>query len=259
MKQIFDLNDNDQNRENMCKQRSLYRRICRRKRKNYNIKQADNLLTLSKKDPKKYWRKLKGDKQKNQANLNLDFYEHFKNLASKETTLNDSGKNEVETLLEKEETCNELLDKEITLQEFNMIIKTLKRDKSCGNDEIINEFIIYAPVYIKEFLLLIFNAIISLEYVPVKWCIGSIVPIFKSGNKGEVNNYRGITLLSIVCKIFTKIMNFRLNNWAENEFILTESQFGFRPQKGTTDCLFILHGLIEKLLSKGKKTICSIH
>ena len=252
-KQIFDLNDNDQNRKEMCKQRSIYRKVCRQKRKRYNIEQADNLLILSKKDPKKYWRKLKGNNNKNKNDFNLDFFEHFKNLASKETTLNDCGRNEIKNILAKNENRNQLLDKEITPEELNSSIKNLKRDKSCGNDEIINEFIIYAPSYIKDFLLIMFNTIISLEYVPEKWCIGTIVPIFKSGDKGEVNNYRGITLLSIVCKLFTKIMNSRLNDWAENEYILTESQFGFRSQRGTTDCLFILHGLIEKLLSNGKK------
>ena len=179
--------------------------------------------------------------------------DHFKNLASKESTLNDIGKNEVTDNLERENVNIDLIDNEITLEELNTSIKGLKRDKSCGNDGIVNEFIINAPLYVKDFLLLLFNTILSLEYMPDKWCIGTIVPIFKSGDKGEVNNYRGITLLSIVCKLFTKIMNSRLNHWAEKEGVLTESQFGFRSQRGTTDCLFILHGLIEKLLGKGKK------
>ena len=48
-------------------------------------------------------------------------------------------------------------------------------------------------------------------------------------------------------------MNSSLNKWAEKNYVLTEAQFGFRSGRGTTDCLFILHGLIEKMLSKGKK------
>ena len=67
-KQLFDLNDNDFNRKEMCKQRSIYRKVCRRKRKIYNIQKANDLLILSKKDPKKYWRKLKGDKKENNTN-----------------------------------------------------------------------------------------------------------------------------------------------------------------------------------------------
>ena len=252
-KQIFDLNDNEFNRKEMCKQRGKYRRICRQKRKKYNIKQANDLLVLSKKDPKKYWRHLKGGKRGDNINAKLNFLDHFKNLASKESSLNETGEQEVADLLERELKCIDLIDNEISLDELNTAIKSLKRDKSCGNDGIVNEFIINAPLYVKDFLLLLFNAILSFEYVPDKWCIGTIIPIFKSGDKGEVNNYRGITLLSIVCKLFTKIMNSRLNLWAENEKILTESQFGFRQQRGTTDCLFILHGLIEKLLVQGKK------
>ena len=48
-KQLFDLDDTDDNRKEMCKQRSVYRKVCRKKRKSYNMSQAENLLTLSKK------------------------------------------------------------------------------------------------------------------------------------------------------------------------------------------------------------------
>ena len=79
-------------------------------------------------------------------------------------------------------------------------------------------------------------------YFQDKWCVGSIVPIFKRGDKNEVNNYRGITLLSVVGKLFTKIMNTSLNKWAEKEHVLTEATFGFRKSKGTTDCIRMLQG-----------------
>ena len=253
-KQLFDLDDTDENRKEMCKQRSFYRKVCRKKRKSYNILQAENMLTLSKKNPKLFWKKYKSmQKQNNKIYSNLDFFEHFKNLSSKETSLSEQGKNEVADFLSKGDIFVEEIDKEVTLEELNNEIKNLKQNKSGGHDKLINEFIINAPSYVKDFIVLMFNTILLLEYIPENWCIGTIVPIFKSGDQGEVNNYRGITLISVICKLFTKIMNSRLNRWAENNNVLTEAQFGFRSGRGTTDCLFILHGLIEKMLSKGKK------
>ena len=253
-KQIFSLNDTDENRKNMCRQRGIYRRLCRRKRKLYNQSKAEDLLILSKKNPKLFWKKFKNDKkQHNRINSNLNFFDHFKNLAAKNISLSEQGKNEVKILFTENVKYIEVLDCEVTFDELSNEIKNLKRSKSSGHDAVINEFLIHAPDYIKCFLVLIFNAIISLEYIPENWCIGTIVPVFKSGDQGEVNNYRGITLISVLCKLFTKIMNSRLNKWAESENILTESQFGFRAHRGTTDCLFILHGLIEQMLSKGKK------
>ena len=184
--------------------------------------------------------------QANKINSNLNFFDHFKNLATKETTLSDQGKNEVYDFLSKEDSFIEELDIEVTLDELNNEVKNLKQNKSGGHDGIINEFIINAPSYIRDFIVLMFNTIISLEYIPENWCIGTIIPVFKSGDQGEVNNYRGITLISVICKLFTKIMNSRLNRWAEKNYVLTEAQFGFRSGRGTTDCLFILHGLLEK-------------
>ena len=43
------------------------------------------------------------------------------------------------------------------------------------------------------------------------------VPIFKGGNPDEAGNYRGITLMNILGKIYSQILLIRLNKWAERE------------------------------------------
>ena len=74
-KQLFDLDDTDENRKEMCKQRSFYRKVCRKKRKLYNVSQAENLLSLSKKNPRLFWKKYKSMKsQANKINSNLNFF-----------------------------------------------------------------------------------------------------------------------------------------------------------------------------------------
>ena len=112
---------------------------------------------------------------------------------------------------------------------------------------------------IRLLIVVIFNSIIKLEYFPDCWARGEIVPIYKSGDRNLVNNYRGITMLSCVGKLFTRILNARLTRWAEEKDKLDETQFGFRKGKGTNDCLFILNGLIELLFSRGLKLyVCFI-
>ena len=49
------------------------------------------------------------------------------------------------------------------------------------------------------------------ECVPMKWREGLIVSLFKKGDKEDPGNYRGITLLSVVGKLFCKILNDPLN------------------------------------------------
>ena len=48
-------------------------------------------------------------------------------------------------------------------------------------------------------------------------------------------------------------MNKRLNSWAEKHVKLNEAQYGFRRGRGTVDCLFILHGIIEIMLARGRQ------
>ena len=79
----------------------------------------------------------------------------------------------------------------------------------------------------------------------------------KKGNLSDPNNYRGITLLSCVGKLFTRILNNRLYQWGENYNVFVKAQAGFRKGMSTADNVFILHGLISHMLNQGKKLYCA--
>lgn len=93
------------------------------------------------------------------------------------------------------------------------------------------------------YLYKLFNIVFNLGYFPEKWTEGFIVPLHKKGNFNDVENYRGITLLSTFGKLFTRILNNRLNNWAENYHIYIDAQAGFRKHMGTIDNIFVMHSL----------------
>ena len=67
------------------------------------------------------------------------------------------------------------------------------------------------------------------------------------------DNYRGITLLSALGKLFTRVLNNRLDGWAEAYGIYPEAQNGFRKGRGTTDSLFIIQIVINEFIENGKK------
>ena len=79
------------------------------------------------------------------------------------------------------------------------------------------------------------------------------MPLHKSGNINKVENYRGITLLSVLAKLFTSVINKRLNNWAENYNVYTEGQTGFRSGYSTVDNIFVLKTIIDHFNNSGKK------
>ena len=150
------------------------------------------------------------------------------------------GREEIEeSLLDDVERYEEIIDEPLTMDELESNIRELKTDKSAGHDNVLNEFIVNAPVSVRLLILAIFNNILNLEYFPECWAKGGIVPIHKSGDKNVANNYRGITLLSCLGKLFTRVMNNRMTKWVDRYGKVNETQFGFRKGKGTSDCLFI--------------------
>ena len=100
----------------------------------------------------------------------------------------------------------------------------------------------------------LFNIVLTSGFIPDSWSQGIISPIYKNkGDKSSPDNYRGVTLLSCFGKLFTSILNNRLNNYLENMNILVEEQAGFRKGYSTTDHIFNLKCLIDLYLFRGKK------
>ena len=91
---------------------------------------------------------------------------------------------------------------------------------------------------------------------PDKWTEGVIIPLHKKGDRCDVNNYRGITLVSCLSKLFTSILNKRIVFYCENNNIISDSQFGFRKGKSTVDALFILHTIVQNYLNEKKRLYC---
>ena len=92
------------------------------------------------------------------------------------------------------------------------------------------------PVYEK-----LFNIILDSGVLPEVWSVGLIKPIYKQkGEKNKPENYRPITLVSCIGKLFTGILSNRLYTYAENNELFSNTQAGFRKGHSTTDNIFIL-------------------
>ena len=123
-----------------------------------------------------------------------------------------------------------------TPTEVNRIIKELKNTSVNIN--------IIPPKIMKENSLLIshpisfiFNNMASLGQYPDPLKIACITALFKAGDKLHPNNYRPISSLPILNKIFEKLLHSRLNNFFEQNGIFTDNQYGFRKGKSTSDAV----------------------
>ena len=114
----------------------------------------------------------------------------------------------------------EQLDKEFSNIEITDMVTTLKTGKSAGEDSILNEMIKHGIKQLLPHIRRLFNQVLVSEQVPSSWGHGLIVPLYKSGDRNEPGNYRGITLSSSLCKLFNTLMNYRLTeNLMSNEIL----------------------------------------
>lgn len=99
------------------------------------------------------------------------------------------------------------------------------------------------------------NLAINSGVFPQVFKLGQIKPIYKSGDKNLVDNYRPISVLPTLSKILERIMNKRLVNYLETNNLLSSSQYGFRRGKSTNDAVHDLTSSIVTALDKKKKCL----
>lgn len=147
-----------------------------------------------------------------------------------------------------------LLDSPISPQELDSVIALLEKNKSPGPDGLGNEFYYAMDAGNREHLLSLFNNTLTTSSCPASWGQITITLIHKKGPTTDPANYRGISLMNSITKLFTSILTARLARWAEINDIIPEMQSGFRKQRGCTDNIFILNSLIQQKISdpKGK-------
>ena len=141
---------------------------------------------------------------------------------------------------------------DITLEEVKHAIKNLPNNKAPGIDGLVNEFLKCTPDIFLSCITQLFNKMLETGYYPQSWCDAIIMPLYKKGNHNDVENYRGISLLSVLGKLFTKIANNRMVQWADAKDKFYEEQAGYMKGKSTIDHIFTLYAMSQKYTSKKK-------
>ena len=147
----------------------------------------------------------------------------------------------------------ESLNSSITEEEVLICITSLKQKKSPGPDQISNEMLTSAASRIAPFLFHAFQYLFHHGLFPLDWCKSIIVPIHKKGDANICDNYRPISLTSLLSKIFTTILNKRLIIFGNKFNIIPEEQAGFREGYSTIDHIYTLYAMIQKQFSNNRK------
>jgi hypothetical protein len=252
-KYMYKLRKNNVNKANLEYKCKIYKNTMKtfhNKFKNNNIKR---LRKLGKSDPKTYWKIINGPRHNNNDVDINELHDFFKNVNYRDDITNNNI-----NVTRPDVTPNNEIDNSITKAEIEHAVKNLKNNKACGYDKILNEHIKSTLRSLIHIYVKLFNIVFESGIVPESWTIGVINPIYK--NKGDITkpeNYRPITLLSCLGKLFTSIINNRLTKFMETNNLLNNCQAGFRKNQSTSDHIFVLHSIISILNNSKKKLFCA--
>ena len=151
---------------------------------------------------------------------------------------------------------NDQLDADFTEEELRRAIFTQKDNKSPGIDCVSSEILKASFDFISQFLLSLYNIMFPSGEYPGSWGEGIITPIFKKGDVNDAANYRGITLINVLAKVYSQLLLNRLSYWTEMYDKIINSQFGFQKRKSIIGCIYILQSVVSKVLSKGQMLYC---
>lgn len=246
---------NDDNYESLSNASKTYKNIMKKSILKYKRTFRHKIRNMRQTSPKDYWKYVNSVNKKSvDPNINIDiFYKFFKNLNENDPADHDVPDSDFPEFVEENQ-----LNTEITVDVISKAILELKNNKATGLDKISNEYIkssssLFLPIYHK-----LFNIVLDTAVLPDAWLVGVIKPIYKNkGNTEDPNNYRPITILSCMGKLFTAVLNKRLQKFLEINCLLNENQSGFRKGYSTCDNIFVIYAIVEYLKVRKLKLFCA--
>ena len=98
----------------------------------------------------------------------------------------------------------------------------------------------------------LFNYTLSRSTLPIEWKTAHVVPIFKSGEQTAVDNYRPVSLNSVVVKSLERLVHNHIMSFLSDNKLLCDNQHGFRPLRScVTQLLQLVHGWLRILEERG--------
>ena len=176
--------------------------------------------------------------------------EIFKDIFAAKSTINDGGKIPDFLSMKSSKSLNNV---KIRAKCVLRKLCSLKTNKATGPDGIPARVLKECAHVLHKPLASLFTLSFKTGIVPSEWKCANVVPIYKSGGKSDPNNYRPISLLSIVSKVMEGVINDCLRKHMFGLKLITEHQYGFRPKHSTLDLLTSTTQRWTNALDKGSE------
>jgi len=139
----------------------------------------------------------------------------------------------------------------ITQEEVIDSIKCLKLGKASGPDGIDNRILKEAMHQLSYPLCDLFNSCLNTQKMPSCWKIANVCPIFKKGDPSLASNYRPISLLNTIEKVFERILHKHIFNFLRANSFFAPTQSGFLPGDSTVNQLTYIYDTFCRALDNG--------
>ena len=171
---------------------------------------------------------------------------------SKNSNLDDSG---VSLPVFPSRTNLKLHNISITPKMVKKVITNLDLSKASGPDCIPVVVLKNCEPELSYILAKLFNKCLKESCFSDCWKVSSVVPVFKNvGERSTAKNYRPVSLLSVVSKVFEKLVNKRIVDHLEKCGLFSDFQYGFRSSRSTTDLLTVVSDRIARAFNKSGAT-----
>ena len=117
------------------------------------------------------------------------------------------------------------------------LLDKLDKSKATGLDKISAKLLRYCPDLLSESLTVIFNCSFNTGIFPDEWKCSKVIPLFKHGERRDLNNYRPISIIPVVAKVFERIIYDQMYVFLTDNNLLCNSQSGFRCLHSTVTAL----------------------
>ena len=247
---------------------SAYKKILNKTIRNAKISYDANLFEKSKTSAKDTWAAIKVIMNSNSNQTKFPKYFQIndmrvmdKNVIANQFT-NNIGSTLAQTIpnVDTHKTVNSyLINKTSSAFKFKLVteedifktISKLDSKNSTGYDQISSDLLNRINEYIHKPLTLIVNQSLSSGIFPNKLKIAKVIPIFKKDDAHLLNNYRPISLLPTISKVFEKVVQEQLTEFLNVNKLLYNSQYGFRKAQSTeTATLELIDTLLQTLDKK---------
>ena len=128
-----------------------------------------------------------------------------------------------------------------------MKIRDMKDNKSPGVDGIPPKLLLEIVEQISIPLATVFNLSLEEGIVPLEWKEANIIPLFKKGSRNKSENYRPVSLTSVICKLLERLIKDHLVDFLVKNKLINRSQHGFLKARSCLTNMLCFFGRCHKV------------